>query len=62
MNGYYQQLVQLLKEADFAYVRQGKGSHEIWRKGRLTIIVPFNCYSRHTANAVLRDAGIKKRF
>jgi len=62
MNGYYEQLVKLLREARFEYVRPGKGSHEVWARGRLTLIVPFNCYSRHTANAVLRAAGINHKF
>jgi predicted RNA binding protein YcfA (HicA-like mRNA interferase family) len=62
MNGYYQQVAKLLTAAGFAYVRPGKGSHEIWSRGRLTLIVPFNCYSRHTANAIMRDAGIRHKF
>jgi predicted RNA binding protein YcfA (HicA-like mRNA interferase family) len=61
MNGYYPRVVKL-REAGFSFIRQGKGSHEVWSNGRITLIVPFNCKSRHTANAVLRDAGIKTRF
>lgn len=62
MNGYYQQVTRLLREAGFSLLRQGKGSHEIWGKNRITLIVPFGCKSRHTANAILHDAGIKTRF
>lgn len=45
-------------------VRQGKGSHEIWNSpltGR-SFAVPIGIPSRHTANAILRQAGLKKAF
>jgi predicted RNA binding protein YcfA (HicA-like mRNA interferase family) len=45
-------------------VRQGKGSHEIWRSpltGR-NFAVPISISSRHTANAILRQAGLPKAF
>jgi predicted RNA binding protein YcfA (HicA-like mRNA interferase family) len=41
----------------------GKGSHEKWRQeetGR-TLIVPHT-KSRHTANEILKDAGLPKAF
>lgn len=62
MNGYYQQVTHLLRNAGFYFIRQGKGSHEIWGNGRLTLTVPFGCKSRHTANAILHDAGIQHRL
>lgn len=62
MNGYYKQVVDALKQHGFSYLRPGKGSHEIWAKGRLAVSVPFNCASRHTANGVMKDAGIKHKF
>jgi predicted RNA binding protein YcfA (HicA-like mRNA interferase family) len=62
MKGFYAQLIQILKANKYYYVRQGKGSHEIWSNGSKTLIVPFNCYSRHTANQVLKDAGINHHF
>jgi hypothetical protein len=45
-------------------VRQGKGDHEIWSSpinGR-KFVVDGKIKSRHTANAVLRQAGIERRF
>jgi hypothetical protein len=45
-------------------VRQGKGGHEIWRSsitGR-HFAVPVGIASRHTANAILRHAGLPKAF
>lgn len=62
MNGFYRQVTRLLREAGFNLIRQGKGSHEIWGKGRITLIVPHGCKSRHTANAILHDAGLKDRL
>ena len=63
MNGYYSQVVAKLKEHGFDLVpKAGKGSHEKWRKGRTTTLVPFSCYSRHTANEVMKQAGISHKF
>jgi hypothetical protein len=44
--------------------RQGKGSHEIWHSPitRRNFPVPIGIPSRHTANAVLRQAGLPKAF
>lgn len=53
-----------LTEAGCIFVRPGKGSHEIWLSPIVQrhVTVPINCVSRHTANAVLRQAGLSKRF
>jgi predicted RNA binding protein YcfA (HicA-like mRNA interferase family) len=64
MNGYFQQVCALLRDHGWEYYKPGKGSHQKWKKtqGGQVVLVPFNCYSRHTANAVLRDAGIDHKF
>jgi predicted RNA binding protein YcfA (HicA-like mRNA interferase family) len=62
MNGYFNQVVVKLLEHGFSKVVGGKGSHEKWRKGSTTTLVPFNCYSRHTANCVMKQAGIDHKF
>lgn len=62
MNGYYQQIKQALQLQGFCFFRAGKGSHEIWSKGNIKIIVPFNCPSRHTANAIMKQAKIEHKF
>lgn len=62
MNGYYKEVVEWLRKAGYTQIPGGKGSHEKWSNGKRTITVPFNCKSRHTANKVLRDAGIKHRI
>jgi predicted RNA binding protein YcfA (HicA-like mRNA interferase family) len=62
MKGYYKLLIALLQQHGFKQVRGAKGSHEIWGKGKVNTVVPFNCPSRHTANAILRQAGIDHKF
>jgi hypothetical protein len=57
-------LRELLREAGCTLVRQGKRSHEIWHSsttGR-NFAVPIGIPSRHTANAILRQAGLPKAF
>jgi Predicted periplasmic or secreted lipoprotein len=58
VDGYYTAVVKLLRANGFRYQIQAKGSHEKWTNddGK-TLIVPRNLMSRHTANAILRDAG-----
>lgn len=62
VQGYYQAVISVLKELDFQYVQNSRGSHEKWRKGKITLTVPRNLMSRHTANSILKDAGSGKRF
>ena len=60
----YRDLVRLLREAECEYVRQGKGSHEIWYS-QITnrrFSVPRNTVKVHTANQILIDAGLPKAF
>jgi predicted RNA binding protein YcfA (HicA-like mRNA interferase family) len=54
----------LLLEAGCTLVRQGKGSHEIWSSPitKRNFAVPVGIPSRHTANAILRQAGLPKSF
>jgi predicted RNA binding protein YcfA (HicA-like mRNA interferase family) len=57
-------LRKLLSEAGCRLVRQGKGSHEIWHSPTTAqnFAVPIGIPSRHTANAILRQAGLPKAF
>ncbi len=45
-------------------LRQGKGDHEIWYCPRTDrkITVDFRIKSRHTANEILKRAGLGKKF
>jgi predicted RNA binding protein YcfA (HicA-like mRNA interferase family) len=60
----YPKLTRLLIEAGCVFIRQAKGSHEIWYSpitGR-KFAVPMNTVMVHTANGILKDAGLPKAF
>ena len=53
----------LLRKNGWSKKRQGRGSHEIWTNPDATvpdISVPSTIKSRHTANSILKAAGISK--
>jgi hypothetical protein len=54
----------LLLDAGCRLVRQGKGDHEIWYSpvAKTTFPVDKKILSRHSANGVLKDAGLRKAF
>jgi len=58
------ELRRILHAAGCVAVRQGKGDHEIWRSPITNTCFPVDhaIRSRHTANGVLRQAGLPKRF
>ena len=58
----YRELTQLLRDAGCRFVREGKGSHEIWYSPikRRHFSVPSNIVNRITANAILKQAGLPK--
>jgi predicted RNA binding protein YcfA (HicA-like mRNA interferase family) len=60
----YRELVSILRSNGWQLHRSGKGSHEIWinRTNGRAVTVPRNTKSRHTANDVLKQAGLKKKF
>jgi len=60
----YPELVRRLRKAGCILVRQGKGSHEIWFSpvSNRRFSVPRNTVKVHTANNVLKDAGLDKAF
>jgi len=60
----YPEIVRLLRAAGCTLVRQGKGSHEIWYSPLTNrrFSVPRNTVKVHTANSVLKDAGLPKAF
>ncbi len=61
MNGYYSQVIAVLKQHGFSFSRQ-KGSHQTWMNGTISVTVSTNCASRFTANAIMKQAGIAYRF
>ena len=64
MADYEKQVVQLVKENNCHFVRHGKGDHDIWyspiTKRHFTIDGKIK--SRHTANAIMKQSGIKYKF
>jgi len=57
-------LRELLRAAGCTLARQRKGSHEIWHSPitKRNFAVPVGVPSRHTANSILRQAGLPKAF
>ncbi|MXW90431.1 MAG: type II toxin-antitoxin system HicA family toxin [Rhodospirillaceae bacterium] len=66
MATYEREVKRLLVEAGWGRVRQSAGSHEQWQhpgdRSPKTITVPSKIKSRHTANNILKSAGLQKAF
>jgi len=64
MADYTRTLKQHLQEAGCHFERQGKGDHEIWFSPitNIRFVVDNHIKSRDTANAVLKQAGLPKKF
>lgn len=62
--GFYRDLCKILKMHGFSFYRMGKGSHEIWwnEETKQSLTVPENLKSRHTANAILKQANISQKL
>ena len=60
---FYLELTALLYAAGWRRMENAKGSHEKWRHPDVAhaVIVPRS-KSRHTANTVLKQAGLPKAF
>lgn len=59
-SGYYDQLIKILNQYGCTFLRQGKGSHEIWNSPitQKPFPVAYTITNRHTANGILKQAGI----
>jgi len=64
MSDFTPHLKRILKKAGCSYEREGKGDHEIWYSPitGIKFVVDNRIKSRHTANAVLKQAGLPKKF
>jgi hypothetical protein len=64
MNDFYPLLRRILLDAECKLVRKGKGDHQIWSSPLVArpFTVDSRIKSRHTANAILKQAGLKKAF
>jgi hypothetical protein len=58
------ELKRLLEKAGCTFERHGKGDHDIWHSPHTGVRFPVDnkIKSRHTANAVLKQAGLPKHF
>nr|WP_244263172.1 type II toxin-antitoxin system HicA family toxin [Thioalkalivibrio thiocyanoxidans] len=58
------ELKKILQSHGCSFKRQGKGDHELWFSpiSAKTFVVDNGIKSRHTANGVLKQAGIDKAF
>jgi hypothetical protein len=58
------ELIAILKTAGCEFIRHGKGDHDIWYSpiSDRRFVVDSAIKSKHTANAVLKQAGLPKRF
>jgi predicted RNA binding protein YcfA (HicA-like mRNA interferase family) len=64
MANFYRDLTDILRANGWELHRQGRGDHEIWRSSATakSVTVDRSIKSRHTANAVLKQAGLPKSF
>lgn len=58
------ELIAILRQYGCTFVRHGKGDHDIWFSPitSTNFTVDSKIKSRHTANAVLKQAGLVKAF
>lgn len=63
-SSYTAELKKLLRRHGCRFERQGKGDHEIWYSPITDrrFVVDAKIRSRHTANGVLKQAGIGEKF
>ena len=64
MESFTPELKRLLPGAGCSFVRHGKGDHELWFSPMMQVnfVVDSKIKLRHTANAVLKQAGLPKNF
>jgi len=64
MADYSPAVKKILKENGCWFVRQGNGDHEIWKSPitRKNFPVDSKILSRHTANGIMKQAGLPKAF
>jgi len=64
MAAYSPEIKRILRANGCYFHRQGKGDHEIWysTKTNRYFSVDNKILSRHTANGILKQAGLPKEF
>jgi len=61
---YAPELKKVLRAAGWRFLRSGRGDHEIWFNPTTCkhVSVDAKIRSRHTANGILKQAGLPKHF
>ena len=64
MAEYEKKVREFLKKNGCTFVRRGKGDHDIWYSPMTNrnFTVDSKIKSRHTANAIMQQSGIKQHF
>lgn len=64
MKDYGKAIRKALKEHGCVFERHGRGDHDVWEapEGQRRFAVPVKIKSRHLANKILKQAGLKKAF
>ena len=64
MAEYEKKVRDALRQNGCAFVRRGKGDHDIWYSPITNISFPVDhkIKSRHTANGIMKQSGIALRF
>ena len=64
MADYNKKVVELIQNGGCSFVRHGKGDHDIWYSTitNQNFVVDSKIKSRHIANAIMKQAGIKYHF
>jgi hypothetical protein len=64
VSDYGKEVREILKANGCSFVRHGKGDHDIWASPHSGKRFPVDrsIKSRHTANAILKQAGLSKAF
>jgi predicted RNA binding protein YcfA (HicA-like mRNA interferase family) len=64
MNDFAPAVRTILAQNGYMFARSGRGDHEIWsnRDTGKKVVVDGRIKSRHTANGILKQAGLPKAF
>jgi len=62
--GFTKTIIKILKKNNCEIVRHGKGDHDIWKSphSNINFTVDHIIKSRHTANGILKQAGINHKI
>ena len=64
MAEYEKAVRKILNDNGCTFVRHGKGDHDIWDSpiSKIRFTVDTKIKSRHTANAIMKQSGLKYKF